>query len=245
MAETTADLLFEIGVEEIPAPAVLPALAQLEVLLTRGLAEARLGHGQMRTCGTPRRLTIIVSDVELRQQDLEEEVKGPPAAAAFDDEGNPTKAAEGFAAGKGLSADDLEVRETEKGSYVFARVTQPGREAVEVLPPILESAVSSLTFPKTMRWGSRDFRFARPIRWLLALLGTEVIPVEVAGLRSDRLTWGHRFLSDGPVEHRRPLGVPREARGRVRHRRPPQAAGADRAGGGPRGRGGRWSRAAR
>ncbi|MBD3292613.1 MAG: glycine--tRNA ligase subunit beta [Armatimonadia bacterium] len=199
MAATTADLLFEIGVEEIPAPAVLPALSQLENLLSEGLTNARLAHGEIRTFGTPRRLTVMVGDVALSQEDLAEEVKGPPAAAAFDDDGSPTKAAEGFAAGKGLSVDDLEVRETDRGSYVFAHVTQPGRDAVEVLPEILANAVRSLTFPKTMRWGADDFRFARPMRWLLALLGPDVIQAEVRGIESDRVTWGHRFLSDGPV----------------------------------------------
>jgi glycyl-tRNA synthetase beta chain len=199
MAESTADLLFEIGVEEIPAPAVLPALAQLERLLRDGLAEARLSCGEIHTYGTPRRLAIVVSDVALRQEDLAEEVKGPPAAAAFDAEGNPTRAAEGFAAGRGLQVTDLEVRETDKGPYVFAQVTAAGQPALEVLGQMLERAVGSLTFPKTMRWGSLDFRFARPIRWLLALLGPDVVPTGIAGLRSDRLTWGHRFLSDGPV----------------------------------------------
>ncbi len=204
MAASTADLLFEIGVEEIPAPAVLPALSQLETLLEDGLGKARLEHGEIRTCGTPRRLTVIVPEVALSQDDLEEEVKGPPAAAAFDDDGNPTKAAEGFARGKGLSVDDLEVRETDNGTYVFGEVTEPGRDAVEVLPEILENAVASLTFPKTMRWGRLDFRFARPVRWLLALLGSDVVPLEVAGIESDRVTWGHRFLSDGPVEINEP-----------------------------------------
>ncbi len=199
MADTTADLLFEIGVEEIPAPTVLPALGQLERLLTTALDEARLAHGEARTCGTPRRLAIIIRDVALRQPDLEQEIKGPPAAAAFDAEGVPTRAAEGFAASRGIPVDDLEVRPTERGDYVFARVTEAGRAALEVLPPILRDAASSLTFPKTMRWGSSDFRFARPIRWIVALLGGEVVPVEIAGLQSDRVTWGHRFLGDGPI----------------------------------------------
>jgi len=199
MTEQRADLLFEIGVEEIPAPAVLPALSQLERFVSDALAEARLEHGEVRTWGTPRRLAIMVAGVALRQADLEQEVKGPPAAAAFDGDGNPTKAAEGFAAGRGLTAGDLQVRDTDKGRYVFAQVTEPGRAALEVLPTILQDATAALTFPKTMRWGDLDFRFARPIRWLLALLGPDVIPLEVAGLRSDRLTWGHRFLSDGPA----------------------------------------------
>lgn len=199
MAHDTADLLFETGVEEIPAPAVLPALEQLQRLVADGLSGARLAHGEIRTFGTPRRLTVLVEGVQLRQEDLEQEVKGPPAAAAFDGEGNPTKAAQGFAQGKGLSVDDLQVRETDKGAYVFATVNEVGRDAIEVLPEILAGAVSSLGFPKTMRWGSSDFRFARPIRWLLALLGPNVVKLEVAGLQSDRLTWGHRFLSESPI----------------------------------------------
>lgn len=199
MAERRADLLYEIGVEEIPASMVLPALSQLERFVSAALAEARLDHGEVHTWGTPRRLAIMVADVALRQPDLEQEVKGPPAAAAFDAAGRPTRAAEGFAAGRGLSVDDLQVRDTDRGRYVFAQVTAPGRAAIEVLPQILQEATAALTFPKTMRWGDLDFRFARPIRWLLALLGPDVIPLEIAGLRSDRLTWGHRFLSDGPI----------------------------------------------
>ncbi|MGC9319441.1 MAG: glycine--tRNA ligase subunit beta, partial [Armatimonadota bacterium] len=199
MADETADLLFEIGVEEIPAPAVLPALDQLQRLIAGGLTEARLAHGSISTWGTPRRLAIMVRGVAVRQPDLEQEVKGPPAATAFDDEGNPTRAAAGFASSKGLSVEDLEVRDTDGGTYVFATVSEPGRDALEVLPEILRDATSSLSFPKTMRWGEGSFRFARPIRWILALLGEDVIPVEIAGLQSDRVTWGHRFLSDGPV----------------------------------------------
>ncbi len=199
MADQTADLLFEIGVEEIPAPAVLPALSQLEGLMTGALAEARLAHGAAHPWGTPRRLAIVVEGVAARQPDLEQEVKGPPAAAAFDDDGAPTKAAQGFAAGRGLSVDDLQVRDTDKGRYVCASGTEPGGEAAQVLPDILREAAASLTFPKTMRWGEGDYRFARPIRWIVALLGPDVVPVEIAGLESDRVTWGHRFLSDGPI----------------------------------------------
>ncbi len=200
MSGETADLLFEIGVEEIPAPAVLPALQQLEELLDEGLDRERLEHGEIHTYGTPRRLAVLVRDVSVQQKALEQQVKGPPVAAAFDDDGNPTQAAEGFASSRGVSVEDLEVRETDRGEYVFASVTEPGRQAGEVLPPILEDAAASLSFPKTMRWGDRDFRFARPIRWIVALLGAEVVPCEIARLQSDRLTWGHRFLSDGPIE---------------------------------------------
>ncbi len=204
MAEETADLLFEIGVEEVPADTVLPALGQLERLVAAGLSEQRLGHGEISIWGTPRRLAIIVRDVAAHQPDLAQEVKGPPASAAFDDQGEPTRAAQGFAAGRGLAVEDLEVRDTDRGSYVFAMVAEPGRDALEVLPQVLRHAACSLSFPKTMRWGSGDFRFARPIRWLLALMGRDVIPMELAGLRSGRITWGHRFLSDGPVQIEEP-----------------------------------------
>ena len=200
MAEKTADLLFEIGVEEIPAPAVLPALDQLEELVQKGLGEVRLEHGATRTYGTPRRLTVLAEDVALRQEDLVQEAKGPPAAAAFDDEGNPTQAAQGFASGKGVAVEDLEVQPTDRGDYVFARVTEPGRDAIEVLPAILEDATASLSFPKTMRWSDGDFRFARPIRWILSLLGEDIVPCEIAGVNSDRLTWAHRFLSENPIK---------------------------------------------
>ncbi len=200
----TADLLFEIGVEEMPAPAVLPALRQLEVRLQSGLAELRLEPADITTYGTPRRLSVFIKDVTRQQPDIEEEFKGPPASAAFDNDGNPTKAALGFARGKGLEVADLEVRDTDKGAYVFARVTQAGQPALQVLPELLESVARSLTFPKTMRWGEGDFRFARPIRWIVALLGEEVIPVEIAGVRAGRVTYGHRFLSQGPVELSRP-----------------------------------------
>ncbi len=200
----TADLLFEIGVEEVPAAVVLPALGQLEERLKAGLTEVRLAHGATTTYGTPRRLAVLVEGVALRQEDAVQETKGPPASAAFDEDGNPTQAATGFAASKGVEVADLEVRDTDRGEYVFARVTQPGREAVEVLPDLLETATRSLTFPKTMRWGDGDFRFARPIRWIVALLGDSVIPLEIAGLKAGRITYGHRFLSDGPLELAQP-----------------------------------------
>ena len=196
----TADMLFEIGVEEIPAPVVLPALAQLRDRVDSGLTEARITHGEIETYGTPRRLTLLVRDVALRQPDIAEEVKGPPASAAFDANGNPTKAAEGFASSRGVAVADLQVRDTGKGTYVFASVTEPGRDTIEVVPDILTEAAGALTFPKTMRWGDSDFRFARPIRWIVALLGEQVIPLQIAGIDSGRVTCGHRVLAGSPVE---------------------------------------------
>ena len=154
MAEQRADLLFEIGVEEIPAPAVLPALTQLERFVADALAEARLEHGEVRTWGTPRRLAIMVADVALRQPDLEQEVKGPPAAAAFDDAGNPTKAA------AGLRRRARAERRRPAGARRPTRAAtssprSPSRDATpsRCCPRSCSDAIAALTFPKTMRWG--------------------------------------------------------------------------------------------
>lgn len=195
-----ADLLFEMGVEEIPAGVVLPALEQLGELLRAGLARARLEHGQIRTFGTPRRLVALVSDLATHQPDVEKEYKGPPAAQAFDADGNPTPAAQGFARSRGVPVEALELRETDKGAFVFARVLEPGRPALEVLPEVLEQAVAELTFPKTMRWGDGEFRFCRPVRWIVALLGEKVVPVTIAGVQAACITRGHRQQGNVALE---------------------------------------------
>ena len=193
------DVLYEIGVEEIPASFVLPALKQLEEGLREGLKGLRLEFGDTATYGTPRRFAIIVKGVADRQPDIEQEYKGPPAERAFDEDGKPTKAAEGFARTRGVSVGDLEVRETDKGSWVFAKVAEPGQVAEEVLPGLLTEVTLSLTFPKTMRWADLDVRFARPIRWLVALLGDEVLNLTVADVRAGNTTRGHRFLGAAEV----------------------------------------------
>ncbi len=195
-----ADLLYEIGIEEIPADMVLPALEQLEQALGQGLSRLRLEHGEITTYGTPRRLAIVVEGVDEHQDDRVEEVKGPPAQAAFDGDGNATQAALGFAQSRGVEVSELEVRSTDKGEFVFARVSQPGKAAAEVLPGLLKESTEGLTFRKTMRWGELDFRFARPIRWLVALLGTEVLDLEIAGVPAGRATRGHRIIGSSAVE---------------------------------------------
>jgi len=195
-----ADLLFEIGVEEIPAGAVLPALEQMRELLEAGLERVHLDHGAVKTFGTPRRLVAVVSDLATHQPDVEKEYKGPPASAAFDADGRPTRAAQGFADSRGVAVEALEVRETDRGAFVFARVLEPGRPALEVLPEVLEQAVAGLTFPKTMRWGDGDFRFCRPVRWVVALLGEQVVPVSVAGVQAGRISRGHRQRGNPPIE---------------------------------------------
>ncbi|MDN5347484.1 MAG: glycyl-tRNA synthetase beta chain [Clostridia bacterium] len=192
------DLLLEIGTEEIPARFMSPALEQMEELGRRLLQEARLRFGQVAAYGTPRRLALYVTGLEEKQEDVILEIKGPPVKVAFDAEGRPTRAAEGFARSQGLTVGELVIKELETGAYVFARKPDPGRSALEVLPSILRSLIEGLSFPKTMRWGRGDMHFVRPIRWLVAIYGEEVVPLEVNGIKAGRETRGHRFLAPGP-----------------------------------------------
>jgi len=196
------DLIFEIGTEELPARFIPSSLEQMSALAQELLEEYRLPHGGIKTYGTPRRLVLYVRDLRERQGEKIEEIKGPPAQVAFTPEGTPTKAALGFARSQGVEVDSLVVKELNGGRYVFAVKRQEGLPTVQVLPSLLKRLVESLTFPKVMRWGEVPFRFARPIRWFLALYGEEVIPFELAGVASSNLTWGHRFLAPGAHEVR-------------------------------------------
>ncbi len=197
------DLLFEIGVEELPAGYIPPALEQLERGIAAALDDARLPHGAVRTRATPRRLALYVESVEERQPDRDEEVMGPAARVSYDAEGKPTKALLGFCQGKGADLADVRRVETPKGEYVAVTVHQAGRPAAEVLPALLAGMARGLAFPKVMRWLDDDTRFARPVRWLVALLGEEVLPVRAFGLEAGRESRGHRFLSPAPVTLRR------------------------------------------
>jgi len=194
-------LLLEIGTEEMPARFMLPALEQLRDLVAKTLTELRLQHGQIRTMGTPRRLVAIVSEVAETQTPIVREIRGPAKHIAFDPQGNPTKAAEGFARSQGVSVQDLIVKATEKGEFVFA-VKREEQPALEVLSEALPQIIRSLSFPKTMRWEESGLRFGRPIRWILALLGEDVIPFEIAGVRSDRVTYGRRFTGGQSIGKR-------------------------------------------
>jgi len=190
--------LLEVGTEEIPAADLISAQQQLEELAPKLLGDLRLAYDSLKVLTTPRRLTVMVEGLAERQPDQTVVVKGPPEARAFDAQGNPTKAAEGFARGKGLDVKDLEVREIDGGRYVAAVVHQAGRPAMEVLGEALPGLIAALKFEKTMRWNSSGVSFSRPIRWLLALFGANVVSFEYAGLRSGRVTRGLRFIS--PVE---------------------------------------------
>jgi glycyl-tRNA synthetase beta chain len=203
---STRELLFEIGVEELPASYAPPALEQLERGVRAGLEELRLGFGGVVTHGTPRRLAVVVHRLSERQTEFDEEAMGPASRVAFDAEGRPTRALLGFCAGKGVEPSAVRKVATPKGEYVAVTVHHAGRSAMEVLPAMLGQVATRLQFPKTMRWDAGDYRFGRPVRWLLALLGREVVPVEAFGLQAGRSTYGHRFLHPAPLDVKEPAG---------------------------------------
>lgn len=195
-----ADFLLEIGVEEMPARFLGPALDNLRVRAAAVLEAERLPHGALKTYGTPRRLALLAEGLAAVQEPLTTEVKGPPRKAAFDVDGALTKAGAGFARSQGVDPADFRIRPVGKVEYVFAVKRDEGLPAAEVLAELCPRIIRGLTFPRPMRWGNGDFRFARPIRWLVALFGTQVIPFEIAGVCADRYTYGHRFLSAGRLE---------------------------------------------
>lgn len=195
----TNHLLIEIGMEEIPARFVRGAIEQFRDKFAGWLREARVTHGVITSYATPRRLALLVADVAERQQDLSEEAKGPSKKIALDEQGAWSKAALGFARGQGLSPDQLYMKELNGVEYVFARKESTGAATMELLPGAITSAVTSMSFPKHMRWGAHELKYVRPIRWLTVLYGTDVVPLEIAGVQSGRLTKGHRTLG-GDVE---------------------------------------------
>ena len=191
--EEQADFLFEIGTEELPASELDRALEQLQSGFETWLAEARLEHGLFEVKGTPRRLTVWVKNLQTRQAERTVELKGPPADRAFDGEGKPTKVAEGFARSKGLELEQLAVKTFDNGRYVVAEISEPGRTSMELLSEKLPQMITNLRFSKSMRWNQSGASFSRPVRWLVAILGEQVVPFEFAGLESGRTTWGLRF----------------------------------------------------
>jgi glycyl-tRNA synthetase beta chain len=194
--EKTFDLLLEIGVEEIPARLMPDILKQLAAKGEEKFTEARLVYSRLEIFGSPRRLILYVQGLAEKAKDLEIEIKGPPKNVAFDKQGKPTKAALGFARNQGIEVGDLKLKHTEGGEYIFAFRSEPGCYVKELAPQILKDLITSLSFPKSMRWGAYQLRFIRPIRWLVALLGEEVIPFAIAGVESGRVTHGHRFLGE-------------------------------------------------
>jgi len=194
------ELLLEIGSEEIPAGFIPPALKAFSDLFTSALESARLGYGQVITYATPRRMILSITEVDFVQASREIEKTGPAVSAAFDAEGNPTKAAIGFARSQGVDVKDLVVISTPKGDQVGVRKTETGQPAVEVLAGIIPGLMEKIPFPKTMRWMDLDVRFARPVHWIVALLDGKVIPFTFGNVESGNLTRGHRFTHPQPFE---------------------------------------------
>ncbi len=197
-----ADLLFEIGCEEVPAKMLARALTDVPAIVESKLAAARLTHGGMRVLGTPRRLAILVKQLADRQPDLHEQVVGPPVGAAFAPDGTLTKAGQGFAAKNGVEPGALTKQDVpgKKGQYVVATRDVVGLDARALLPPLLAEVAAAIPWPKSQRWGWGETTFVRPVQWLVALVGAEVIPLQWAALAAGRATRGHRFLSTGPIE---------------------------------------------
>ena len=184
------DLLFEIGAEEIPAGFMPNILGQLKTLAETKLNDAHLPFESIATYGTPRRLTLIVKGLADTSAEISERHKGPSASIAYDADGNATKAAIGFARGKGLDVADLVVED----GYIYAETKTAGVPAKDIVTDMLPQLITGLNFPKSMHWGNLDAKFVRPVRWLVALLDEEVIPVEFATVKSGNVTRGHRFL---------------------------------------------------
>lgn len=187
-----SQLLLEIGLEEVPAGFMPQTLAQLKNHAETALKDARIGFEAVRTLGTPRRLTLFVDGIAEKQQDLEEEVRGPSEKVAFDDEKKPTKALLGFMKGNQVKEEDIVVRD----HYIYATRRQKGEPTQAVLKKLLPDLILGLSFPKAMRWGAWETRYVRPIHWIVALLDADVIPFSLEMCKSDRLTRGHRFLGE-------------------------------------------------
>jgi glycyl-tRNA synthetase len=205
ITQETADLLFEIGTEEIPASYVPPVLEQLRETAAKSLTNHRIPFGDVETLGTPRRITLSIKDIKTLQESEETEVVGPPKRIAYDENGEPTKAAVGFAKTQGVELTALRIVETERGEYVAVSKLETGVPTREILKTLLTEWTEAFRFPKTMRWETeseepRAFaRFARPIRWLVALLGDEIVNCTYGAAHAGRLTYGHRSLHPEPI----------------------------------------------
>lgn len=189
-------LLLEIGTEEVPAHVMPGILSQLKENAAKTFEELRIEYKNIKTLGTPRRSALLVEGLAERQADLSKENRGPAVNIAFDADGNPTKAAQGFARGQGVKPEEL----VTKDGYVYAMVHEKGGQTVDLLGDTLKGLVDGLNFPNNMHWADLDYKFIRPLRWLVALYGQDVIDFEVANVKSGRTSRGHRFLSEGDFD---------------------------------------------
>ena len=196
----TSDCLIEIGTEELPPRALQVLAGSLAEQLADALQQANLAPASVDSFATPRRLAVLLRDTPLQQPDQAIERKGPALDAAFDADGNPSKAALGFAASCGVEVDQLEQRKTDKGTWLYFKSTQAGQNLSSLLPNLVDRVLSSLPIPRRMRWGDRSEEFVRPVKWLVMMIDDEVVPAELFGLSSGRMTRGHRFHAPGEIE---------------------------------------------
>lgn len=190
------NILLEIGLEEIPARFLKPSLNDIETFISKELKENRISFGEIKTMGTPRRLVLEVSSLADKQEDLDEINIGPSKSVAFNDDGQPTKACLGFAKSQNVEVEDLEIIDNGKGEYIAVKKFLTGKNTETLLPEILKNLILNLSFPKSMKWGTKKFRFARPLRWILALADTKVISFEIEGISSGNVSKGHRFFGN-------------------------------------------------
>lgn len=193
-------LLLEIGVEELPSRFGQTTLDQIENNLSKLLKEERINFDNIEKYATPRRLTFVIKNLADKATDLEEEVKGPAKKIAVDDDGNFTKPALGFMKSKGLDPENVYFKQLGNAEYLFGTIKQEGKHTSEVLKTIVPEAIKNVTFPKAMRWGGKNMRFARPIRWMVALLNNEILDIDLEGIKSSNITRGHRFLGEKEFE---------------------------------------------
>ena len=195
-----SELLLEIGTEEIPSGFISRALEEMQNLLVKEFQAQRIAYKEIKAMGTPRRLVLISTGVAPAQEGRVIETLGPAKRIAFDDQGQPTKAALGFARGQGIPVEELKVVQTEKGEYLGARKEEKGEETFQLLPVILPRVIASIPFPKSMRWMDLENTFVRPIHWILALFDGKVIPFQVGNIITGNLSRGHRFMALGSFQ---------------------------------------------
>ena len=194
------DLLLEIGTEELPPKSLAQLASALAGGIRQGLQDKELAHGDVSWFATPRRLAVMVSDLTATQEDKQVVRRGPAIAAAYDQAGKPTKAAEGFARSCGVAVADLEHMETGKGSWLSYRYLEQGSRTDEIVPAVIDRALAGLPIPKRMRWGGNDTEFVRPVHWVVLLFGEDVVPATILGMETGRETRGHRYHHSGTME---------------------------------------------
>jgi len=194
------NVILEIGSEEIPAQYMENALKDLKQLAQKYLEEARINYKEIKVYGTPRRLTLFIFHIKEKQEDIFQKIKGPAYSIAYNKDSQPQKPALKFAQSQGVNVEDLIVEDTEKGKYIFAPKSIIGQPTIEILSRIFPKIIKGMQFPKSMRWGERSLRFIRPIRWILALYGKEIIKFNLNGLDSENITYGNRLLAPQKIK---------------------------------------------